>query len=185
MVTETATRPASFQFFVASEEGINLFVDLNSAPSDWVHSLKGGICMSSVPQYCSISSLGKGANSSLSSVLSENLLQSESVPLESIHNLSDIPIQIETKSGRAQEEGAENAKKEFPKKMQGDSKKACEISVSEPNLMVPCHSGDELAAEEADPFTNDLSVLRPAGKAVILDSATGDSLLSSSDTLVS
>ncbi|XP_020527637.1 uncharacterized protein LOC110007899 isoform X1 [Amborella trichopoda] len=30
----------SFQFFVRSEEGINLYVDLNSSPADWIKKLK-------------------------------------------------------------------------------------------------------------------------------------------------
>lgn len=32
--------PVSFQFYVRSEEGINLCVDLKSTPSDWISSLK-------------------------------------------------------------------------------------------------------------------------------------------------
>lgn len=32
--------PASFQFYVRSEEGINLFVDFNTNTSDWINSLK-------------------------------------------------------------------------------------------------------------------------------------------------
>ncbi|MBA0817683.1 hypothetical protein Gohar_022278, partial [Gossypium harknessii] len=32
-----------FQFHVSSEEGINLYVDLNSNPSDWVEKLKGEV----------------------------------------------------------------------------------------------------------------------------------------------
>lgn len=37
--------PASFQFFVRSEEGINLYVDLNSVPSDWMKVLKDEVCI--------------------------------------------------------------------------------------------------------------------------------------------
>ncbi|XP_058102436.1 uncharacterized protein LOC131246375 isoform X3 [Magnolia sinica] len=37
--------PASFQFFVRSEEGINLHVDLSSSPSDWVKRLRDEVCM--------------------------------------------------------------------------------------------------------------------------------------------
>lgn len=180
IVTETTARPASFQFFVTSDEGINLFVDLNSGPADWVLSLKDEICTNPVPESCSINSLVKGANSSRHSVLSENF-QSESVPLESVHNLSDIPIEIEKKFGDIQEEGEENEKMEFSETVIGDSKEVCEISVSEPNLSVPCQNGDKL---EGEGFSEELSVLGPTDKAVVLDSATADSLLSSSDTLV-
>ncbi|KAF5193952.1 Degv domain-containing protein [Thalictrum thalictroides] len=35
----------SFEFYVRSEEGINLFVDLNSGPSDWIHNLNNGVCI--------------------------------------------------------------------------------------------------------------------------------------------
>ncbi|XWS13225.1 hypothetical protein CRYUN_Cryun36dG0019500 [Craigia yunnanensis] len=35
--------PSSFQFHVSSEEGINLFVDLNSNPSEWVEKLKSEV----------------------------------------------------------------------------------------------------------------------------------------------
>ncbi|XP_077229337.1 uncharacterized protein LOC143862217 [Tasmannia lanceolata] len=37
--------PPSFQFFVRSDEGINLCVDLSSSPSNWVKSLKDEVCM--------------------------------------------------------------------------------------------------------------------------------------------
>lgn len=37
--------PASLQFFVTSEEGINLYVDLTLSPSDWVKRLKDEVCM--------------------------------------------------------------------------------------------------------------------------------------------
>ncbi|KAL5998057.1 hypothetical protein ACLOJK_008991 [Asimina triloba] len=37
--------PASFQFFVTSEEGINLYVDLTLSPSEWVKRLKDEVCM--------------------------------------------------------------------------------------------------------------------------------------------
>ncbi|KAK8515963.1 hypothetical protein V6N13_093262 [Hibiscus sabdariffa] len=40
--TQTVS-PSSFQFHVSSEEGINLFVDLNSNPSEWVEKLKSGV----------------------------------------------------------------------------------------------------------------------------------------------
>eukprot|EP00268_Persea_americana_P032017 TRINITY_DN3133_c0_g1_i5.p1 TRINITY_DN3133_c0_g1~~TRINITY_DN3133_c0_g1_i5.p1 ORF type:complete len:675 (-),score=134.24 TRINITY_DN3133_c0_g1_i5:393-2417(-) len=43
--TSTEPRPSSFQFFVRSEEGINLYVDLNSGPSDWIKVLKDEVCM--------------------------------------------------------------------------------------------------------------------------------------------
>ncbi|XP_072972340.1 uncharacterized protein [Typha angustifolia] len=42
-ITEKAT--PSLQFFVMSEEGINLFVDLNSTPSAWINSLKDEVCI--------------------------------------------------------------------------------------------------------------------------------------------
>ena len=35
----------SFQFFVMSEEDINLHVDLNSSPSEWINSLKDEMCI--------------------------------------------------------------------------------------------------------------------------------------------
>ncbi|XP_022722354.1 uncharacterized protein LOC111279646 isoform X2 [Durio zibethinus] len=35
--------PSSFQFHVSSEEGINLYVDLNSNPSEWVEKLKSEV----------------------------------------------------------------------------------------------------------------------------------------------
>uniref|UniRef100_A0A1D1YGI4 Uncharacterized protein CG42248 n=3 Tax=Anthurium amnicola TaxID=1678845 RepID=A0A1D1YGI4_9ARAE len=38
--------PPAFQFFVASEDGVNLFVDLCSTPSDWIRSLKDEVCIS-------------------------------------------------------------------------------------------------------------------------------------------
>ncbi|XVF84406.1 hypothetical protein PTKIN_Ptkin17bG0034600 [Pterospermum kingtungense] len=34
---------SSFQFYVSSEEGINLYVDLNSKPSEWVEKLKSEV----------------------------------------------------------------------------------------------------------------------------------------------
>ncbi|KAG4179985.1 hypothetical protein ERO13_A10G137600v2 [Gossypium hirsutum] len=39
----TPTLSPSFQFHVSSEEGINLYVDLNSNPSEWVEKLKGEV----------------------------------------------------------------------------------------------------------------------------------------------
>ncbi|XVF29359.1 hypothetical protein REPUB_Repub15cG0114000 [Reevesia pubescens] len=38
-----AVSPSSFQFHVSSEEGINLYVDLNSKPSEWVDKLKSEV----------------------------------------------------------------------------------------------------------------------------------------------
>ncbi|PIA29701.1 hypothetical protein AQUCO_05800069v1 [Aquilegia coerulea] len=35
----------SFEFHVRCEEGINLFVDLNSSPSDWIKNLNNGVCI--------------------------------------------------------------------------------------------------------------------------------------------
>ncbi|XP_038970449.1 uncharacterized protein LOC103706020 isoform X1 [Phoenix dactylifera] len=37
--------PPSLQFFVMSEEGINLYIDLNSSPSEWINSLKDKMCI--------------------------------------------------------------------------------------------------------------------------------------------
>ncbi|KAJ3687781.1 hypothetical protein LUZ61_016945 [Rhynchospora tenuis] len=179
-IAETSARPASFQFFVTSEEGINLFVDLNSGPSDWVQSFNDEICTNPLTQSGSISSFVKCANSSLGS-LSENL-QSESVPLESPHNLSDLPTQIENGSGGIQEEEEQNEEREFCETVKEDTKEACEISVSA-DLLVPCQNGVELAGDETDPLAEEVSVVGPTDKVVILDSATADSLLSSSDAL--
>ncbi|CAL9117316.1 unnamed protein product [Musa textilis] len=42
---EISTRTPSLQFFVMSEEGINLYVDLNSSPLEWINSLKDEVCV--------------------------------------------------------------------------------------------------------------------------------------------
>ncbi|XVE81076.1 hypothetical protein DITRI_Ditri15bG0034200 [Diplodiscus trichospermus] len=42
--TRTVSSP-SFEFHVTSEEGINLYVDLNSSPSEWVEKLKSEVSM--------------------------------------------------------------------------------------------------------------------------------------------
>ncbi|MQL83032.1 hypothetical protein Taro_015516 [Colocasia esculenta] len=42
----SSTVPPAFQFFVESEVGINLFIDLSSSPSDWVKSLKDEVFIS-------------------------------------------------------------------------------------------------------------------------------------------
>lgn len=57
--TVTGTEPPAFQFFVASEDGVNLFIDLGSTPSDWIKSVKSEIC---VPETLSheIRCLGNG-----------------------------------------------------------------------------------------------------------------------------
>ncbi|KAF3336595.1 hypothetical protein FCM35_KLT19181 [Carex littledalei] len=158
IATEIAARPASFQLFVASDEGINLFVDLNSGPSDWAQTMKDEICMNPITHSASISNLVKDTNSSLSSVLSENIA-SESAPLESTHNLADMPTHIENKLAGIQE---------------GDENDVCEISVSEPNSLVPCQNGDKLAGKITDPLTEEQSVVGPADKIVVLDSATAE-----------
>ncbi|GMI89963.1 hypothetical protein like AT3G59430 [Hibiscus trionum] len=46
--------PSSFQFHVSSEEGINLYVDLNSNPLEWVEKLKSGvsICRNTYHSKC-------------------------------------------------------------------------------------------------------------------------------------
>ncbi|KAK6930567.1 hypothetical protein RJ641_004661, partial [Dillenia turbinata] len=35
---------SSFEFYVSREEGINLFVDLSTSPSDWVKAMKNEVC---------------------------------------------------------------------------------------------------------------------------------------------
>ncbi|EHA8586900.1 hypothetical protein COCNU_scaffold001135G000020 [Cocos nucifera] len=43
---ETSTKVLpSLQFFVTSEKGINLYVDLNHSPSEWINSLKDEVCI--------------------------------------------------------------------------------------------------------------------------------------------
>ncbi|KAK9159537.1 hypothetical protein Syun_005878 [Stephania yunnanensis] len=42
---ESSIDVPSFQFYARSEEGINLFVDLNSSPSDWIKKLKNEVCI--------------------------------------------------------------------------------------------------------------------------------------------
>ncbi|KAK6914558.1 hypothetical protein RJ641_021879, partial [Dillenia turbinata] len=42
---EASETRSSFEFYVYREEGINLFVDLNTSPSDWVKSMKNEVCM--------------------------------------------------------------------------------------------------------------------------------------------
>ncbi|KAH0449639.1 hypothetical protein IEQ34_020331 [Dendrobium chrysotoxum] len=44
----------SFEFFVVSEEGINLYVDLNSIPSEWITSLKDEVCIDQRLQHQSL-----------------------------------------------------------------------------------------------------------------------------------
>uniref|UniRef100_A0A5B7A9Y6 SAP domain-containing protein n=2 Tax=Davidia involucrata TaxID=16924 RepID=A0A5B7A9Y6_DAVIN len=41
---KSSTEVPSFEFYVRSEEGINLFVDLNSSPSDWSKILENEVC---------------------------------------------------------------------------------------------------------------------------------------------
>ncbi|XP_078165010.1 uncharacterized protein LOC144559756 isoform X2 [Carex rostrata] len=158
IATEIAAKPVSFQLFVASDEGINLFVDLNSGPSDWAQTMKDEICMNPIIRSASISNLVKDTNSSLSSVLSENIA-SELASLESTHNLADISAQIKNKLAGIQE---------------GDENDVCEITVSEPNSLVPCQNGDKLAGKITDPLTEELSVVGPADKIVVLDSAAAE-----------
>lgn len=47
----------SFEFFVVSEEGVNLYVDLNSIPSEWITSLKDEVCIDQRLQHQSLGSL--------------------------------------------------------------------------------------------------------------------------------
>ncbi|XP_022761660.1 uncharacterized protein LOC111307754 isoform X1 [Durio zibethinus] len=42
-INAPSVSPSSFQFHVSSEEGINLYVDLNSNPSEWVEKLKSEV----------------------------------------------------------------------------------------------------------------------------------------------
>ncbi|KAA8527286.1 hypothetical protein F0562_034617 [Nyssa sinensis] len=42
---KSSTALPSFEFYVRSEEGINLIVDLNSSPSDWPKRLENGVCL--------------------------------------------------------------------------------------------------------------------------------------------
>ncbi|KAJ4955731.1 hypothetical protein NE237_012514 [Protea cynaroides] len=54
--TETSIKaPPSFEFYVSSEEGINLYVDLNSSPSEWVESFTNEVCL-----FRKLKSLGVG-----------------------------------------------------------------------------------------------------------------------------
>ncbi|KAK9287589.1 hypothetical protein L1049_016024 [Liquidambar formosana] len=46
MKSSTEVPSSSFEFYVRSEEGINLYVDLNSSPSEWTTRLKEGVCIS-------------------------------------------------------------------------------------------------------------------------------------------
>ncbi|KAF6143817.1 hypothetical protein GIB67_016738 [Kingdonia uniflora] len=48
--SENKPKIPSFQFYVGSEEGINLIVDLNSSPSDWIKGMKDAVCIESEPQ---------------------------------------------------------------------------------------------------------------------------------------
>ncbi|KAF3455712.1 hypothetical protein FNV43_RR00354 [Rhamnella rubrinervis] len=44
---ESSTKvPSSFEYYVRSEEGINLYVDLNSSPSDWTKTFKNEVYVS-------------------------------------------------------------------------------------------------------------------------------------------
>ncbi|XP_019436542.1 PREDICTED: uncharacterized protein LOC109342929 isoform X1 [Lupinus angustifolius] len=42
----TEAPPSSLEFFVWNDEGINLCVDLNSSPSDWINKLRNEVCTS-------------------------------------------------------------------------------------------------------------------------------------------
>ncbi|KAG9447063.1 hypothetical protein H6P81_013191 [Aristolochia fimbriata] len=50
--TTDTKKPSTFQFYVSSEEGINLFVDLASSPSAWIKSLKDGVHICQSQQGC-------------------------------------------------------------------------------------------------------------------------------------
>ena len=41
--SSTKVHPSPFEFYVRSEEGISLYVDLNSSPSDWTEKLKNEV----------------------------------------------------------------------------------------------------------------------------------------------
>lgn len=43
--TTTEIPPSSFEFYVWSDEGINLHVNLNSSPSDWTNKFKKEVCI--------------------------------------------------------------------------------------------------------------------------------------------
>ncbi|XP_054812460.1 uncharacterized protein LOC129313415 isoform X2 [Prosopis cineraria] len=43
--TTTEIPPSSFEFYVWSDEGINLHVNLNSSPSDWTNRFKKEVCI--------------------------------------------------------------------------------------------------------------------------------------------
>ncbi|XP_010524146.1 PREDICTED: uncharacterized protein LOC104802309 isoform X2 [Tarenaya hassleriana] len=43
--TSTYSSPSSFEFHVSSEKGINLSVDLNFNPSDWINSMRNEVCV--------------------------------------------------------------------------------------------------------------------------------------------
>ncbi|GAV69870.1 hypothetical protein CFOL_v3_13371 [Cephalotus follicularis] len=46
LITTTTVPSPSFEFYVSSDQGINLCVDLNSSPSDWIKKLKEEVYMS-------------------------------------------------------------------------------------------------------------------------------------------
>ncbi|XP_020576992.1 uncharacterized protein LOC110022408 [Phalaenopsis equestris] len=54
----------SFEFFVVSEEGVNLYVDLNSIPSEWITSLKDEVCIDQRLQHHSLVSFSNPARCS-------------------------------------------------------------------------------------------------------------------------
>ncbi|XP_027341375.1 uncharacterized protein LOC113854543 [Abrus precatorius] len=43
---KATTEPRSFEFYVWSDEGINLRIDLNSSPSDWTNRFRNEVCAS-------------------------------------------------------------------------------------------------------------------------------------------
>ncbi|PKA59297.1 hypothetical protein AXF42_Ash001391 [Apostasia shenzhenica] len=66
-VNDTSTNAApSFEFFVMSDEGINLYIDLNSGPSDWIRSLKDNVCINQITQHQRLGSVA--GNSRVSDV---------------------------------------------------------------------------------------------------------------------
>ncbi|XP_012478455.2 uncharacterized protein LOC105794035 isoform X2 [Gossypium raimondii] len=51
-INTSTVSPPSFQFHVSSEEGINLYVDLNSNPSEWIEKLKSEVSICQDMSHC-------------------------------------------------------------------------------------------------------------------------------------
>ncbi|KAK4254851.1 hypothetical protein QN277_007934 [Acacia crassicarpa] len=73
--TTTEIPPSSFEFYVWSDEGINLHVNLNSSPSDWTNKFKKEVCITDPQQnesgsfWQEISCLGESSTERKSSFL--------------------------------------------------------------------------------------------------------------------